>query len=92
MIIISQRISWKRNNINKNKPIEVLSHHYAKNKHFFNNKKVISIIYNYLTKKKGKKSTENTKTSISTFTKNIFSRKREKEIVLSSDDQYDCLS
>lgn len=59
MVQVSQRISWKRNNINQNKPIELLSSHYAKNKQFFNNKKTISTLYNYLVKKKSnnKKST-----------------------------------
>lgn len=80
MVVISQRISWKRSNVNQNKPIELLSTHYAKNKPFFNNKKTISTLYNYLIKKKStnKKSNEQHKNPISTFTKNIFSRKRDK--------------
>jgi hypothetical protein len=80
MIIISQRISWKKNNPNKNKTIELLSSHYCKNKLFFNNKKTINSLYNFLVKKKSesKKQNEPTKNALTTFTKNIFSRKREK--------------
>jgi hypothetical protein len=52
MIFVSQKVSWKRNTINKDKPIELLSAHYSKNKDFFNNKKTIAAIYNFLVKKK----------------------------------------
>jgi hypothetical protein len=78
MIFVSQKISWKKNHPNKEKPIALLSSHYALNKYLFNNKKTINILYNYLAKKKSenKKFTEPTKNTISNFTKNIFSRKR----------------
>jgi len=79
MILVSQRISWKHSNVNQKKQIELLSSHYAKNTHFFNNKKTISTLYNYLLKKKSNKnSKENYKNALSTLTKNIFSRKRDK--------------
>ncbi len=80
MVFVSERISWKRNNHNKSKPIELLSSHYSKNKEFFNNKKIIMIIFNHLIKRKSdkKKSNDGPKSSLSTFTKNIFSRKRDR--------------
>jgi hypothetical protein len=32
MIVISQKVTWKRNKINKDKPIELLCSHFSKNK------------------------------------------------------------
>jgi hypothetical protein len=71
-----------------------LSAHYSKNKEIFNNKKTITAIFNHLIRKKAenKKSNETPKNALTTFTKNIFSRKRDKEITLSSEDQFNCLT